>query len=343
MGLSRLLRNVRSGHSSAKRRIYVRLVGPPHRYVPRAQAPPRGPPPRHRRGAAARADGRAGAGVAGRGRGVPGDWQVPPRTAGFRAHQLTPPQAPPRLMSLMKTIGLLGGMSWESTLPYYRLINQRVGERLGGFHSAKIVLYSVDFQEVEILQHEDRWQEAGELLAAAACSLERAGADFLVLCTNTMHKVAAAIERAVRIPLLHIADPTAAAVKAAGVHTIGLLGTRFTMEEAFYRERLRELHGLDVIVPDAADRDAVHRIIYDELCTGRVIESSRARYRRIVDRLVARGAGGIILGCTEISMLIGPADASVPTFDTTLIHARAAALRAMAAMNRPAPCEEPSG
>jgi aspartate racemase len=241
------------------------------------------------------------------------------------------------------TIGLIGGMSWESTVPYYRAINETVREHRGGLHSARIVLYSVDFHDVEAMQRTGRWCDAGDALAQAAVALEGAGADFLVLCTNTMHKVAAAIERAVRIPLLHIADPTAAAVKAAGVHTIGLLGTRFTMEEAFYRERLRELHGLDVIVPDAADRDAVHRIIYDELCTGRVIESSRGRYRRIVDRLVARGAGGIILGCTEISMLIGPADASVPTFDTTLIHARAAALRAMAAMNRPAPCEEPSG
>jgi len=243
----------------------------------------------------------------------------------------------------VKVIGLIGGMSWESTVPYYREINETIKARLGGLHSAKLILYSVDFHDIERLQHAGDWEAAGAMLADAARSLQAAGADFLVLCTNTMHKVAAAIERAVRIPLLHIADPTAAAVKAAGVHTIGLLGTRFTMEEAFYRERLRELHGLDVIVPDAADRDAVHRIIYDELCTGRVIESSRARYRRIVDRLVARGAGGIILGCTEISMLIGPADASVPTFDTTLIHARAAALRAMAAMNRPAPCEEPSG
>ena len=240
------------------------------------------------------------------------------------------------------SIGLIGGMSWESTVPYYRVINETVREQRGGLHSARIVLYSVDFHDVEAMQRTGRWSAAGDALAQAAVALEGAGADFLVLCTNTMHKVAAAIERAVRIPLLHIADPTADAVKAARVHTVGLLGTRFTMEEDFYCERLRARHGLDVVVPDAADRDAVHRIIYDELCMGRVIESSRAHYRRIVERLVARGAAGIILGCTEISMLLGPADASVPTFDTTLIHARAAALRAMAAVDRPATCEEPS-
>jgi len=240
------------------------------------------------------------------------------------------------------SIGLIGGMSWESTVPYYRVINETVREQRGGLHSARIVLYSVDFHDVEAMQRTGRWSAAGDALAQAAVVLEGAGADFLVLCTNTMHKVAAAIERAVRIPLLHIADPTADAVKAARVHTVGLLGTRFTMEEDFYCERLRARHGLDVVVPDAADRDAVHRIIYDELCMGRVVESSRARYRSIVERLVARGAAGIILGCTEISMLLGPADASVPTFDTTLIHARAAALRAMAAVDRPATCEEPS-
>ena len=240
------------------------------------------------------------------------------------------------------TIGLIGGMSWESTVPYYRAINETVREQRGGLHSARIVLYSVDFHDIEAMQRSGRWSDAGNRLAQAAVMLERAGADFLILCTNTMHKVAAAIERAVRIPLLHIADPTADAVNAAGIRTIGLLGTRFTMEEDFYRERLRALHGLDVVVPDAGDRDTVHRIIYDELCMGRVLESSRAGYRGIVDRLVARGAEGVILGCTEISMLIGPADASVPTFDTTLIHARAAALRALPAVNRDRICEGPS-
>jgi aspartate racemase len=240
------------------------------------------------------------------------------------------------------TIGLLGGMSWESTVPYYRTINETVREALGGLHSARIVLYSVDFHDVEAMQRTARWSAAGDALARAAATLEGAGADFLVLCTNTMHKVATTIERAVRIPLLHIADPTADAVKAAGLRTIGLLGTRFTMEEDFYSGRLRTLHGLDVIVPGAADRATVHRIIYDELCMGHVNETSRAQYRRIVERLVARGAEAIILGCTEISMLIGPADASVPTFDTTRIHARAAALRAVAAVKRPVTCEEPS-
>jgi len=242
----------------------------------------------------------------------------------------------------LRTIGLIGGMSWESTVPYYRVINETVREMRGGLHSARIALLSVDFHDVEAMQRDGRWGEAGDLLAQAARTLEVAGADFLVLSTNTMHKVAAAIERAVRIPLLHIADPTAAAVKAAGVRTVGLLGTRFTMEEDFYRDRLRTLHGLDVVVPDKADRDIVHRIIYDELCLGRIVESSRTDYRRILDRLVARGAGGIVFGCTEISLLVGADDASVPTFDTTLIHARAAALRAMAEVDRPATCEEPS-
>jgi aspartate racemase len=239
-----------------------------------------------------------------------------------------------------RAIGLIGGMSWESTVPYYRVINETMREMRGGLHSARIVLYSVDFHDVEAMQRGGRWSEAGEVLAQAARAVERAGADFIVLCTNTMHKVAAAIERAVPIPLLHIADPTADAVRAAGVRTVGLLGTRFTMEEDFYRERLRERHGLDVVVPDAADRDTVHRVIYDELCMGRIVESSRDRYRAIVDRLVVRGAEGIILGCTEISMLIGAADAAVPTFDTTLLHARAAALRALPAEHRKPEQEE---
>jgi aspartate racemase len=239
------------------------------------------------------------------------------------------------------TDGLLGGMSWESTIPYYRGINETVRELRGGLHSARIVLYSVDFHDIEAMQRGGRWSDAGHALAHAAVTLQDAGADFIVLCTNTMHKVAATIERAVRIPLLHIADPTAEAVKAAGVRRVGLLGTRFTMEEDFYRERLRALHGLDVVVPDAGDRDTVHRIIYGELCMGRVLDSSRAQYRRILEQLVARGVGGIILGCTEISMLIGPTDASVPTFDTTLIHARAAAVRAVGAVNRLAAFEEP--
>jgi aspartate racemase len=225
----------------------------------------------------------------------------------------------------MKTIGLIGGMSWESTVPYYRQVNQTVKQHLGGLHSAKVALVSVDFHDVERLQRAGDWDAAGALLAGAARSLQAAGADFIVLCTNTMHKVAPAIEAAVGIPLLHIADPTAAAIKAAGHTTIGLLGTRFTKEQAFYKDRLRALHGLDVIVPEPAGRDIVHRVIYEELCLGNVVDASRDDYRRIIAALVARGAQAVILGCTEISLLIGPSDAAVPLFDTTAIHARAAA------------------
>jgi aspartate racemase len=225
----------------------------------------------------------------------------------------------------MKTIGLIGGMSWESTVPYYRIINETVREKLGGFHSAKLVLYSVDFHEIEILQHSESWDEAGHMLAQAARCLEAAGADFLVLCTNTMHKVADAIETAVNIPLFHIADPTAHEIKQAGLTNVGLLGTRFTMEQDFYRGRLRDQHHLDVLIPDEADRDVVHRVIYEELVMGLVRDASRAAYRRIIQRLVDRGAQGVILGCTEISMLVGPFDSPVPLFDTTSIHARKAA------------------
>ena len=229
----------------------------------------------------------------------------------------------------MKTIGLLGGMSWESTVPYYRQINEAVKARLGGLHSAKIVLYSVDFAEVERLQHQGDWTAAGALLADAARALERAGADFIVLCTNTMHKVAPAIEGAVQIPLLHIADPTAGAIRRAGLHRVGLLGTRFTMEQDFYRGRLAGQHGIEVMVPDADDRDLVHRVIYEELCLGRIEQASRQAYRDVMRRLVERGVQGIILGCTEISMLVGNEDASVPLFDTTAIHAEAAAALAL--------------
>jgi len=224
----------------------------------------------------------------------------------------------------MKTIGLIGGMSWESTVPYYRLINEGVKQRLGGLHSAKLVLYSVDFHEIERLQHDGNWDEAGARLAAAARALRAAGAECLVLCTNTMHKVAAAIEAAVDIPLLHIADPTAQAIRQAGIVTVGLLGTRFTMEEDFYRGRLETRHGLNVLTPDASDRAEVHRVIYAELCLGITREESRAAYRAIIGRLAARGAQGIILGCTEIGLLIKPEDASVPLFDTTALHAASA-------------------
>ncbi|RZZ85806.1 aspartate/glutamate racemase family protein [Pseudoxanthomonas winnipegensis] len=228
----------------------------------------------------------------------------------------------------MKTIGLIGGMSWESTLPYYRLINQTVREARGGLHSAKVLLYSVDFHEIEVLQHAGDWDAAGAAMADAARRLQAGGADFIVLCTNTMHKVADAITAATPLPLLHIADATAQALLDAGIARVGLLGTRFTMEQDFYRKRL-EARGLKVLVPSAPDRDHVHRIIYDELCQGVIDETSRATYRQVMARLVEAGAQSIILGCTEISLLVGQDDATVPLFDTTTLHARAAALRAL--------------
>lgn len=230
----------------------------------------------------------------------------------------------------MKTIGLIGGMSWESTVPYYRQINESVKRQLGGLHSARIVLYSVDFHEVEQLQRAGDWAAAGALLAGAARALEAAGADFLVLCTNTMHKVAPAIEAAVAIPLLHIADPTAAAIQRAGLASVGLLGTRFTMEEDFYRARLVERHGLQVLTPTPPEREVVHRVIYQELCLGKVEPASRLAFQRIMAALAARGAQAVILGCTEISLLVGQQDAGLPLFDTTALHARAAAQQALA-------------
>lgn len=229
----------------------------------------------------------------------------------------------------MKTIGLLGGMSWESTLPYYRHINETVRERLGGLHSARLVLYSLDFHEIEALQRQGDWAAAGTLLADAARRLESAGADFLLLCTNTMHKVADAIEAASALPLLHIADPTAAAIQAAGLQRVGLLGTRFTMEQPFYRQRLEDRHGIQVLVPDEPDRAEVHRVIYEELCRGVVSEASRQAYRQVISRLVARGAQAVILGCTEIGLLVRADDAEVPLFDTCVLHAQAAAERAL--------------
>ncbi len=229
----------------------------------------------------------------------------------------------------MKTIGLIGGMSWESSAEYYRLINEAVKERLGGLHSAQLLLYSVDFAAIERLQRSGDWDAAGAILADAARSLERGGADFLLLCTNTMHKVADAITQSVSLPFFHIADPTATAIRNAGIGTIGLLGTRFTMEQEFYRGRLEGQYGLRVLVPDAEDREAIHRIIYDELCLGIIREESRAEYRAIMARLVAQGAQGIILGCTEITLLVDATDATVPLFDTTRLHAEEAALLAL--------------
>lgn len=230
----------------------------------------------------------------------------------------------------MKTIGLIGGMSWESTVPYYRQVNEGIKARLGGLHSAKVVLYSVDFHEIEQLQRDGDWDTAGEVLGDAARRVQAAGADLLVLCTNTMHKVAPQMEAAVSIPVLHIADATGAAITAAGHRMVGLLGTRFTMEQDFYRQRLQDRHGLQVLVPDADDRRIVHDVIYDELCRGVTHDPSRDAYRRVMDDLVARGAQAIILGCTEISLLVGPQDARVPLFDTTALHASAAVEAALA-------------
>ena len=225
----------------------------------------------------------------------------------------------------MKTLGLIGGMSWESTVPYYRMINEHVKQQLGGLHSAKLFLYSVDFYEIEKLQMAGDWQQAGEILGNAARSLARAGAEVIVVCTNTMHKVAGDIERIGGLPLLHIADATAEKIKEQGLRKIGLLGTRFTMEQDFYRGRLQEKHQIDVVTPDDADRAIVHRIIYDELCLGIIKDDSREEYRRIIGKLEQQGVEGIILGCTEITLLVGAEDARVAVFDTTAIHALAAA------------------
>jgi aspartate racemase len=224
----------------------------------------------------------------------------------------------------MRTIGLIGGMSWESSAEYYRLINAAVKERLGGLHSARSLLLTVDFAEIEAMQQQGRWDEAGELLADASHALERGGADCIVLCTNTMHKVAEAITAATALPFIHIADATAAAIRAAGLRCVGLLGTRFTMEERFYRGRLVEQHGLEVLVPEAADRAVINRVIYEELCLGVIREESRAQYRAVIERLVEQGAEGVILGCTEITLLVSQADSAVPLFDTTRLHALAA-------------------
>lgn len=224
----------------------------------------------------------------------------------------------------MKTIGLLGGMSWESTLEYYRIINQTVKARLGGSHSAQCLLYSVDFAEIEAHQHAGEWEALTELMIYAVRRLERGGADGLVICTNTMHRMADDIQAASSLPLLHIADATAEAVNKAGLHTVGLLGTRFTMEGDFYRGKLEREHGLVVLVPNQAGREAVHRIIYDELILGIIREDSRQVYLDVITELVARGVQGVILGCTEIPLLVRQSDVAIPVFDTTAIHAQAA-------------------
>lgn len=224
----------------------------------------------------------------------------------------------------MKTIGLIGGMSWESTVEYYRILNQKVKEKLGGFHSAELVLYSVDFEEIERLQHEGDWESLTKLMVEAAKRVEKGGADLLLLCTNTMHKMADEIEKAISIPFLHIADATAGRIKNAGIKKVGLLGTRFTMEEDFYKGRLIKKHGLEVIIPYDEEREMIHHVIYHELCLGETCDSSKEAYLATIKRLIEQGAEGIILGCTEIGLLIKQEDVSVPIFDTTLIHAEAA-------------------
>jgi len=219
---------------------------------------------------------------------------------------------------------MIGGMSWESSLEYYRIINLAVKEKLGGLHSARSLMYSVDFDEIEKLQHEGDWDMATELMVDAACRLKKGGADFIIICTNTMHKMADEVERGAALPLLHIADATAGAVKEQGLTTVGLLGTRFTMEEDFYRARLEEKHQIKVVVPGLNDRQLVHDVIYNELCLGRVAEESRNKYIEIIERLSKEGAEGIILGCTEIPLLIKQDFSPLPLFDTTDIHARSA-------------------
>ncbi len=231
----------------------------------------------------------------------------------------------------MQTIGLLGGMSWESTAGYYRAINQGIKKELGGLHSARIVMYSVDFAPIEKLQHQGDWQKTGEILGNAAQGIEAGGADFFLLCTNTMHKVADMVEAAVHIPLLHIADATGKALQYEKIQTVGLLGTAFTMEEHFYKGRLEEKFGLQVIVPGKAERQLVHNIIYQELCLGKVSPASRDIYLRTVDNLAQRDAEAVILGCTEIGMLLRKEDTSLPLFDTTLIHAASAVKKALVA------------
>jgi aspartate racemase len=232
-------------------------------------------------------------------------------------------------MAKQALIGLIGGMSWESSVHYYRLINEGVRDRVGGVASARSLMWSFDFAAIEALQHAGDWEALGGHMADAARTLERGGADFLVLCTNTMHRCADAIEQAVAIPLLHIADPTATAIQAEGLTRVGLLGTAFTMEQDFYRGRLESRFGLEVLVPDAEDRKAVHDIIYRELVTGQVLDASREAYRAVIRRLVDRGAQAVILGCTEIMLLIGQDDSPVPIFDTTTLHAMAAVERAL--------------
>jgi aspartate racemase len=229
----------------------------------------------------------------------------------------------------MKTIGMIGGMSWESSLEYYRIINEAVKARLGGLHSAKSLIFSFDFAEIETLQMAGDWAKATEMMIQVAQQLEQGGADFVIICTNTMHKMADDVQASIDIPLLHIADATGTVIQAQNLHKIGLLGTNFTMEEDFYKGRLEEKFGLDVIVPEKPERQIIHNIIYDELCLGITKADSRARYRQIMADLIASGAEGIILGCTEIGLLVNQEDSTVPLFDTTVIHAKTAVAYAL--------------
>lgn len=228
----------------------------------------------------------------------------------------------------MKTIGLIGGMSWESTIPYYRIINEAVRDKLGGLHSAKIILNSVEFSEIEECQSKGEWDKSGEILGKAAASLERAGADFIVICTNTMHKVVSQIQKYISIPIVHIADATADKLKKCGISNVALLGTKYTMTQDFYKDRLRQA-GINVLIPSESDVEIVNRVIYEELCVGVISEESKKEYVRIIDELGSRGAEGVILGCTEIGLLVHQEDTALPVFDTTLIHAQRAAEIAM--------------
>lgn len=232
---------------------------------------------------------------------------------------------------MIQTIGLIGGMSWESSAVYYRLLNQEIRRALGGHHSASCVLLSVDFSEIEALQRAGDWARLGRMMADSARQLERAGASFIVLCTNTMHRLAPEIEAAVRIPLLHIIDVTAQALHEAGHRRVGLLGTRYTMEQAFYMERFKRMHGIELLVPEQDDRDEVNRVIFEELVFGDLQDASRSRYVEVCARLAARGAEAVILGCTEIGLLLKPDDVSMPMFDSTTLHAHAAVRKALEA------------
>lgn len=224
----------------------------------------------------------------------------------------------------MKTIGLIGGMSWESSSEYYRIINKTVKERLGGLHSAQCIMYSADFEEIENLQHQGKWEELATLMINFAQRLEGAGADCIVICTNTMHKMAEEVEDNISIPLLHIADATAERIVEQGLGRLGLLGTRFTMEEDFYKKRLQEKYNIEVIIPSQSDREIIDRVIYDELCLGTIRQSSKEKYKEVIERLTSDGADGVILGCTEIPLLISQEDVEIPLFDTTTIHAKSA-------------------